>query len=114
VNRKTMFWVFIALIALLSASCSDNNNSGQGQGDATKPLPQVRVVVNPSATASPSAQVENTPSAPEATETVIASDQALTIDPQPTADEDAISNEIEALMDDMDKKLNSEDYTFSK
>ena len=114
-NKKTKFWVFIALIALLSAGCSgNNNNSGQDQGDAPKPLPQVRIVVNPSATTSPTAQVENTLSAPEATATVIAYDQALTIDPEPTADLDAIANQIEALMDDMDKKLNSENYTFSK
>jgi uncharacterized lipoprotein len=117
VNNKTGFLVFITIIALLMAGCSsDNNNtSGSDQGDASKPQPQVRVVVNPTATAGlPAVAAENTVSAPDSTTTVTAPEQVLTSEPEPTADEDAISNEIESLMDDLDKKLNSEDYTFGK
>ena len=111
---KTKFWVFIALIALLTAGCSTDNTSGNEQGDTSKPQPQVRVVVNPTATASLPVVAENTPAAPEPSATVTTPDQVLTSEPEPTADEDAIANQIESLMDDMDKKLNSADYTFGK
>jgi PBP1b-binding outer membrane lipoprotein LpoB len=115
VNKKISFLIFIMLMALLIAGCSTDNSSGKDQSDASKPQPQVRVVVNPTATASPSAPpVENTPSAAEPSATVTAPEQVLTTVPEPTADEDAIANQIESLMDDMDKKLNSADYTFGK
>jgi uncharacterized lipoprotein len=114
-NKKTSFLIFIMLMALLTAGCSTDNTSGNDQSDSSKPQPQVRIVVNPTATAGPSTPaVENTPSASDPTATVTAPEQVLTSEPEPTADEDAIANQIESLMDDMDKKLNSADYTFGK
>jgi hypothetical protein len=106
VNKKSMLWVFVALAALLSAGCSTDNTSGQGQGDAAKPLPQVRVEALPSATASlppPTAVV--TPSLePSATSAQVYFD--------PPPDSDAIANQIDALMDEIDRKLKSENFIF--
>ena len=103
-NKPKKFWVFVAIIALLSAGCSTENTSGQGQSDALKPQPQVRVEALPSLTASPpQPTTEAVPSLePTATSAQVYFD--------PTPDTEAIANQIEALMDEIDRKLKNENF----
>jgi hypothetical protein len=102
-KRKTKFWILVAIVAVLCTACSTDNSSGQGQGDATKPPPQVRVETLPTATA-----------LPLPTETVIVPT------PEPTAaqaffwsppDSNALEDQINAMMDEMDRKLKSQNTT---
>lgn len=103
-KRKTTLWFFLALVVLVCVGCStDNSISGNGQAEAVKPPPQMRVVALPSATA-----------------TLALPEQALAPTLEPTAtsaqiytwatpDEDAIVSQIDAMMAEIDRKLNSQD-----
>jgi hypothetical protein len=94
--------VLFRSVVVLCTACSTDNSSGQEQGAATKPPPQVRVETLPSATALP----------PLSTETVV----VPTLEPTPaqvfvwpTPDEDAIGDEIDSLINEIDNKLRSQD-----
>ena len=102
-KRNLKFWILIVAVALLCAACSTDNSSGQGQqGDTTKPPPQVRVEALPSATALPPLLTDIvTPTIePTAAQVYVA---------PPPPDEDALANQISAMMDEIDRKLKSQD-----
>jgi hypothetical protein len=103
-KRKVKFWILVLFAAMLCTACSTDNSSGQGQEDATKPPPQVRVGTLPTATALP----------PLPTETVL----VPTLEPTaaqvfiwPTPDEAALEAQINSMMDEMDRKLKSQNTT---
>jgi len=108
VNKKTWFWALVALIALAVTGCSTNINSGQASGD--KPQPQVRVEAMPSATPTLPGMVDNVAPTPEPS----ASPTAAWMYYDPTPDEDVIANQIQSMMDDIDKRLNSTKFIFNK
>ena len=100
-ERKAKFWILVIIVAVLCAACSTDNSSGQGQEDATKPPPQVRVEILPSLTPPP----------PLPTETVT----VPTLEPTaaqvffwPTPDADALANQIDSIMSEMEQKLKSQ------
>jgi hypothetical protein len=100
VNNTIKFLVIVSLVALLSTGCSSNNN---GNGDSLKPQPQVRVGARPSSTPEPTVQVDNL--ALTAAPSPSAAPAQLYYDPTP--DEDAIANQIQSMMDEIDRKLKS-------
>lgn len=103
-NPKIKFWIFLTVTALFCVGCNTEKTSGQGQGDATKPAPQVRVEVLPSATATlplPTDEVAATPTP----ETAAAGNYAL-----PTTDVDALADQIEANMEEMERELNNQKF----
>lgn len=89
------------MIALLCAGCSTDNTSGQ-DGETAKPPPQIRVEAMPTATA-----------------TLVPPTEVVTVTPEPTVaqvyiapeppDEDAIANDIDAIIADMNRNLKSQD-----
>jgi hypothetical protein len=104
VNPQKTTWLILPLIALLCAGCStDNSTSSKGQTDAIKPPPQVRVMALPSATATlvPPEETVTPTIEPSATPA-----EAYTF---PTPDEDAIVGQIDAMIEDINRKLNSQD-----
>lgn len=102
-NPKMKFWMFFALIALLCAGCNTEKTSGQGQGDVTKPPPQVRVEAMPSATATLPLPTEVVTSTPEA----VATAEVYVL---PTPDVEAMANQIEANMDELERELNNQKF----
>jgi hypothetical protein len=97
-------WFFSVLIALVCVGCSTDNTTSDSQTEAVKPPPQVRVVTLPSATPSVSS-TEESPAAPTIEPTVAPAEVYF----WPTPDEDAIVNEIDAMIDEINQKLNSQD-----
>ena len=103
---NNLFRVFMAIITLMIASgCSTENNSVQDQENPAKPQPQVRIMLLPSETAAPTQTNQNT-STPEASPTAAIVQAYI----EPTPDVDAIANQIEALMDEIDRKLRNENF----
>ncbi len=99
--KKISFLILLMLIALLCVGCSGDDTSVQGV--VLKP-PSVRVEALPTATAAPqSAIVEltETPS-PQPTD-------PLVIYYDPTPDSDAIANEIDSIIADINRKLQNQD-----
>jgi len=103
VNRKAMTWIFLALIALMCAGCSTDNTTSGGSQDTVKPPPQVRVEAMPTATVVFSAPTEAAAATLEPTAA-----PAQVYYPAPTPDEDAIMNQIDSTISDMNQKLNSQ------
>ena len=104
-NRKNSLYFFLAATILMCAGCSTGNTSGGKQTEAVKPAPQVRVEAMPSATATLPLPVDETvPATIEPTATL---SQVYIL---PTPDEDAIVNQIDGMMDDIDKKLRNQDF----
>ena len=101
-DRKAKLWILVIVVALLCSACSTDNNSGKGQGDETKPPPKVRVEALPTGTALPPLPTEAATVAPTLEPT------AAQVYIEPTVDEDALANQIEAMMDDIDQKLKSQ------
>jgi len=101
VKKYASLFALLLVTAVLLSACSSEGTSGQAVNP--KPPPNVRVQALPSATASPEPpQPEIAPtSSPQPTEQVYYYD--------PTPDPAALESEIEAVMDDIDKKLNSQD-----
>lgn len=103
---KFITGVLLAFVALLISSCSKNDNSGPLDLDPAKPQPQVRVMAIPSATAEPTIPgVESSPT-PEPIAT--AGSVLYLIDPTP--DVDAIADQIEGMLDDIDRRLNNNTF----
>lgn len=102
-KRALKFWILVAITILISTACSTKDSSaGQGQEDATNPPPQVRVEVIPSPTAPaeiPTEAVTGTPESAAPVQVYIA----------PPVDEFAISDEVEAMMNDLDRGLKNLD-----
>ncbi|HEY3312132.1 MAG TPA: hypothetical protein VGK00_10880 [Anaerolineales bacterium] len=98
--------VFITLLALITVGCTTGKNTGQGE--VTKPQPQVRVQALPSATATLPLPVEAAAPPPVASATVAPAAGQVYIEPTP--DEDALVNQIDSMMDDIDRKLRNEDF----
>lgn len=99
---KLLVWA-VCLVSLLSAcSTSTDDSSGPGATDATKPPPQVRVELLPTLTPLPVTPTEVTTNTPEPTVPV-----QIYIDPP--ADEYAVSDQVEASMDDLERSLNQLD-----
>ena len=94
------------LLALITAGCSGEKNTGQGQAEVTKPQPQVRVQAMPSATATLPLPVEVAAPSPEPSATFVPGEVYI----EPTPDEDAIVNQIDTMMDEIDRKLKNEDF----
>ena len=103
-NTKMKFWALVVMFALISAGCSTNNNSGQGSDN--KPKPQVRVEAMPSATPTLPGLADNSAPTPEPS----ASPTAAWMYYDPTPDEDALASQIQSMMDDIDRKLKSENF----
>ncbi len=94
---KSLVWV--VFLAVFCAACSGNKDGSSGpENEATKPPPQVRVELLPTLTPLPI-----TPTA-EATSTAeVAAPVQIYIDPP--ADEYAISDEVEAMMNNLDRDI---------
>lgn len=104
-SRKAVLWILLALIGLICTGCStDNSNSGSSQTESVKPPPQVRVEILPSATSASLPLPEET-----ITPTLEPTAAPAEIYVWPTPDEDAIINQIESMMDQIDQKLNRQD-----
>ncbi len=98
--------ILLAFVALLLGSCSKNDTSSPLDQDPAKPKPKVRVMAIPSATAEPTipgVELSPTPE-PSATPGTV---QYL-IDPTP--DVDAIADQIEGMLDDIDRRLNGNTF----
>ena len=91
---------------MILTSCSKNDNSNKNQNEVPKPLPQVRIVVMPTATDSIPLPTEiSTPTpAPENTAT------PMVIYYDPTPDVEFLANQIEGMMDEIERKLRSENF----
>ena len=100
-ERKLKFLILVTVVAVLCSACSTDNSSGQGQGEATKPPPQVRVGILPSATAPP-------PLPTKAGAVPTLESTAAQVFIWPTPDEDALADQIDAMMNEIDNKLKSE------
>ena len=96
----------VVLISMVCAACSTKNTNGQGNGDDIKPKPQVRVGALPSDTPSAPVQVDVAAPTPEASPSATAAQ--LYYDPTP--DEDAIVNQVQSLIDDIDRGLKSANF----
>ena len=107
-TKKIRFWALAVFIVLVCAGCSTNNNSGQGNGD--KPQPQVRVEAMPSATPTLPGMMDNSAPTPEPS----VSPTAAWMYYDPTPDEDAMASQIQNMMNDIDRKLNSANFNFNK
>jgi hypothetical protein len=105
VKNKTAFWILWILIALACAGCSTDNTVGGNQTEAVKPPPQVRVEAMPSATLAPTTEAPASTLEPTLEPTVAQVQAGV----WPTPDEDAIVNQIDAMMDQIDQKLRSQD-----
>jgi hypothetical protein len=102
VNKKICSTLLLTLAVLVFAGCSGGNTSGQGE--ALKPLPNVRVEALPSST--PAAPQ---PATAEVTGTPGASPTAPVLYYDPTPDSDAIANQIQAIIDDINRRLQIQD-----
>lgn len=103
-KRLTKVWFFVILIALVCVGCSTDDITSDNQTEAVKPPPQVRVVVLPSVTPSVSITAD-APATPVIEPTATLAEVYI----WPTPDEDTIVNEIDAMIDDINQKLNSQD-----
>ncbi|MCX6080237.1 MAG: hypothetical protein NTW32_11945 [Chloroflexi bacterium] len=103
-NKNIKVWVCVLIIVLFSTGCSTGDVSGQGQVDTTRPQPQVRVETLPSKTPEAVLEVTNT-SEPDLT----ATPAALYYDPTP--DVDLLANQIESMIDEIDRKLKGENFS---
>lgn len=98
--------VLLAIVALLISSCSKKDTSGPLDQDPAKPQPQVRVMAIPSVTAVPTIPgVEISPT-PES----IATPGTVQYLIDPTPDVDAIADQIEGMLDDIDRRLNGNTF----
>ena len=89
---------------MLCAGCSTDNITSGSQTQVAKPPPQVRVVAAPSATAT-IAITEEAVVAPTSEATATSAQVYV----WPTPDEDAILNQIDTMIEDINQKLNSQD-----
>ena len=102
-KNKLIFWVLVILTILVISGCSNDNTTGQI--DSSKPQPQVRIQTKPSATILVPTEI-STPPASE----ISATSTAAPIYYDPTPDSDSIANQIESMMDEIDRKLKSENF----
>lgn len=105
VNKKYIAWIFILLLAVTLTACSGDGNTDTT--DAAKPQPQVRVELKPTYTPNPEATIA--PTEELAAEATVATNQGVYVDPTP--DSDAIANQIDAMMSDIDRILKSQNFT---
>lgn len=108
VMKKFLFLALMIFGLLTAAGCSaGNTEQGEKRTAANMPLPQVRVVPMPTATPAPT----GTPTqAPPASATA----PQLQYYIEPTPDEDAIASEIQGLMDEIDRKLQSMNFSWGQ
>ena len=92
-------------MAAFTTGCSSNNSDNQGSVDPSKPKPQVRVEAMPSATLILT---------PVLTPTLMAEPTSVATPVQvfydPTPDVDQLADQIDAMMTDIERKLNGEKF----
>lgn len=109
-NKKSIVAVLLILVSLASAGCAGKTSSqGEKSGASNLPQPQVRVEALPSATPAPTLKVEAVVLPPTASATA----PVLQYYIEPTPDEDAIANQIQSLIDEIDQKLQSQNFIFN-
>ena len=109
-NKKILPGVCISLALLFGAGCSTQNNDGSGRTANNIPLPHVRIEAMPGVTVIPGQTVEPAAPSPEATATAPVYYEFYV---EPTPDEDAIAAEIQSLIDDITRKLQSENFVLT-
>jgi PBP1b-binding outer membrane lipoprotein LpoB len=105
VNQKRIrLYILFTFAALVFVGCSGGSNSGQAE--ALKPPPNVRVEALSSSTpAAPQMIAE-----PSVTPTVTPTAQVVYFY-DPTPDSDALANQIQAIIDDINRRLQGQDTT---
>ncbi|HEY3311047.1 MAG TPA: hypothetical protein VGK00_05340 [Anaerolineales bacterium] len=101
------FLLFAIITGLLLAACTTENT--KHNEEPSMPQPQVRVGALPTVTAAPPNPMEMAAPSPAASSTATPALYYI----EPTPDEDAIANQIQALMDEIDRKLQSEKFIFN-
>ncbi|MEI7847855.1 MAG: hypothetical protein WCK35_18790 [Chloroflexota bacterium] len=103
-KKQFIFSIMVFLVFIFTVGCSKDNTTGQM--DPSKPQPQVRIEIKPS----PSTVVIATALNPETTSEAIVTVTPAQLLYDPTPDSDAIANQIESMMDEIDRKLKSENF----
>lgn len=107
-SRKFSF-VFLAaaILILIGAGCSGKKDLTPA-GSNPKPPPQVRVI--PGATGTLEAAAEATQSVTQTATLTPSGGQTVLIDPTP--DDQALADQIQAMLDDITRKLRNENFIF--
>ena len=101
--KQLLKWALLVLLLTMLMGCStDNSTVGK---NTTKPQPQVRIETKPSPT-----PISATTVVTEVTSEPIQTNTPGPIYFDPTPDSDAIANQIEALMDEIESKLKNENF----
>ena len=102
--KKKLFLVLLAAVfSLVLIGCSTDNSNGKT--DPNMPQPKVRVELKPTATPSPTQIIE-----PTATPEAVTSPTPEWFYYDPTPDSDSLASQIESMMDEIDRKLKSENF----
>jgi len=101
---KQKYFVISLLISciLVITGCSTGNS---GNADKNMPQPQVRVQLKPTSTPEPTKQIEAA-----ATAEVTSAPTAAYLLYDPTPDPEALANDIQAMMDQIDSQLKAENF----
>jgi len=104
-NKFIKFLVLMMTLAAFTIGCSSNNSGNQGSDDPSKPKPQVRVEVMPSATLTLAPVVTSTI---EPAPSPAATAAQVFYDPPP--DVDQLAEQIDQMMTEIENKLGGEKY----
>jgi predicted small secreted protein len=101
-SPKRRFTILLALTVVLTAVLLAGCSGGSGQGDTLKPPPNIRVAELPSATATLEVPAMEIPATPSLVPT------AAVVYYDPTPDSDALANQIDSAINDIEQKLRSQ------